>query len=349
MKMFQIAAAYLLLTGCCVAQSVISAKQCGTLSLPRERHGSFFFQGRLYVMGGKIRTEWSSNVQSAAVDKNGMLGTWRDETPLPDRRSYLNGAIQVVGNHVYVIGGNVSVEDSPGQLRKASHGLWTKIQRDGTLGAWAECPDFPGVIKAGVVTVSTAADDKHLLITGGSGDNGYLKDVFICDLAADGTPGPWRTLGALPVSLWYNGTALIGERIYVYGGLTTRDRSSVNFKVYSAAYDGATLSAWRTESKEMFSPLYSSVFCSTPRCLVAIGGRYANDYGTTAMWYAPLVNGQVQEWRMSKTDLQANVYIAGAVDRITGRCFISGGQYQTVPKENSPAHDAVSMLMLPGE
>lgn len=350
MKIPGIVFIYLLLACACLAQDVFSVKRCGTLSPPRERHGSFFYKERLYVMGGKTPTDWTNSVQSASVGANGMLGPWRHETPLPDRRNYLNGPVQVVGNHVYVIGGNVSdMPDPATKLHKASHSIWTTIQPDGTLAAWSKGPDFLNEIKGGLVCLSAIADENHILITGGTAAKGLIKDVFICDLAADGTPGAWRVLGPLPVPLYYNGTALIGGRIYLYGGLNKKERSSINALVYSAAYNGTTLSEWRQEPSDMPSPIYSSVFCSTPRCLLAIGGRYANDYGTKAIWYAPLVNGVVQKWQMVKTDLPANVYITGAVDIATGRCFVSGGQLQTVPKENAPAEDAVSAFVLPGQ
>ena len=350
MKLFGMVVIHALLLGSCIAQNLFSVKRCGTLSPPRERHGSFYFKGRLYVMGGKTPTEWTNTVQSAPVDENGMLGSWRNETPLPDRRNYLNGAVQVIGSQVYLIGGNISDGAEPSsKLSKAPHSLWTQIQTDGSLAPWRQGPDYHNETKPGIVCVSTLADDRHLFITGGSADNGYVKDIFLCDLSSDGTPSEWRKLGPLPVSLWYNGAALIGGRIYIYGGLKTRNRDSINPIVYSAAYDGTTLSEWRKEPKEMPSPLYSAVFCATATHLLAIGGRCANDYGTTAIWYAALLNGAVQEWQMVKTDLPANVYVTGAVDHATGRCFISGGQFQTTPKENAPPQDAVSAFVLPGQ
>jgi hypothetical protein len=340
---------HLVLATCCFGQEIFSVKRCGKLAVARERHGSFFYKDRLYVLGGRTPTEWTNSVQSAPVDEKGDVGSWRDEAALPDRRNYLNDAVQVVGSFVYVIGGNIS--DSPDPLTKlhrAKQCLWAAIQPDGSIGKWNKGPEFPAAMN-GVVCLSTIADDHHLLITGGSYEKALAKEVYICDLAADGAPGNWRVLGPLPSSLWYNGTALIGGRIYLYGGLTKRERSNVNPAVYSAAYNGASLSAWRKEPEEMPSPIYSSIFCSTLKCLLAIGGRYANDYGTTAIWYAPVVDGAVQKWQMVKSDMPANVYISGAVDYAANRCFITGGQFQTVPKENAPAHDEVCAFLLPGQ
>ena len=352
MKLLSGVVVYLLLLSTCFAQTVFSTKRCGALAVPRERHGSFFYKGRLYVMGGKTPAEWTNTVESAPVDANGALGAWRNETPLPDRRSYLNDTVQVVGNCVYLIGGNVSDKPDPQtkipMLHKATQAIWTKILPDGTLAPWNKGPGFPKEANA-LVCLATIADDRHLLITGGSHEKGLVTQAFICDLAADGSPGEWRVLGPLPAPLWYNGAALIGGRIYLYGGLNKKARSSINASVYSAAFDGNTLSEWRKEPNDMPSPVYSSVFCSTLNCLLAIGGRYANDYGTTAIWYATVVDGAVQKWQMVNSDLPANVYVTGAVDNRTGRCFISGGQFQTVPKDNAPAQDIVSAFVLPGQ
>lgn len=310
-----------------------SLKQCTKIPRSRRMHGCGVVGNRLYVIGGSvIRDGWTDTVLSSEIQTTAALGQWREEIPMPERRFYISNSVEVVNNRIYVIGGMIaSAGNTPeNQTSRAKDVLWTAVQPDGTLGRWQKSPPFPG---PALSNVATASDDKHLFVVGGvpSGKSEISSDLLVCDLTDDGSPTNWRVAAKLPVPLWYHGTGILEDRMFVWGGLTGSDSNSVNPGVFSAKVrpDG-TLDPW-SENPPMRMPIYASAFCAFNDYLICVGGRYDGGKPTTDIWYSRLVDQRAQAWQMLNTDLDANVFLSLGLDQSRGWIFVVGGQLKTEP------------------
>lgn len=301
---------------------------CTRLPIPRQMHGAAVVGARLYVMGGILNVGgWTPSVISAPIMQGGALGAWREEQPMPEMRSYISQSIEVVNDRIYVIGGGVAATTNTleAELSRANDVLWTRVNADGTLQEWKRSLPFDATP---VSCIATSSNDKHLFVLGGSAEQGILDQTWVCDLAADGAPTNWRKSSPLPSPLWFHGAAILEDRLYIWGGLTTRSKDDINPKVYSALVnDDGTLGMWREETP-MPAPTYSSAFCGFNDYLVGVGGRYKGAVFTSAIWYARIQDGKVGPWNVLNTNLETRVYHALGLDKLNGYVYVMGGQYK---------------------
>jgi len=259
--------------------------------------------------------------------QGGALGTWREETPLPDMRSYISQSVEVVHDRIYIIGGGLAATTNTleNQLGRANDVLWTRVNSDGTLEPWKRSQPFTNDPCA---CTATSSNDRHLFVLGGSANSGITDRTSVCDLDKDGAPVNWRPALPLPTPLWFHGAAVLEDRIYVWGGLTQRANTSINSKVYCAAVmEDGSLGAWREETP-MPAATYSSAFCGFNGYLVGVGGRYKGGIYTNAIWYARLQDGRVGQWTVLNTDLEARLYHALGLDKLHGYVYVMGGQFK---------------------
>ncbi|MCX7626260.1 MAG: thioredoxin family protein [Candidatus Sumerlaeaceae bacterium] len=301
---------------------------CTRLPIPRQMHGAAVVGARLYVIGGILNVGgWTPSVISAPIIQGGALGSWREERPMPEIRSYISQSIEVVNDRIYVIGGAVAATSNTleADLSRANDVLWTRVNADGSLQEWRRSQPFDATP---VSCIATSSNDKHLFVLGGSAQEGILDQTWVCDLSSDGSPTNWRKSSPLPSPLWFHGAAILEDRLFVWGGLTERSKDAINPKVYSALVnDDGTLGVWREETP-MPAPTYSSAFCGFNDYLVGVAGRYKGAIFTNAIWYARVQDGKVGPWNVLNTNLETRVYHALGLDKLHGYVYIMGGQYK---------------------
>lgn len=328
------------------APPVFSLLRCTKLPLLTQMHGCAVVGTRLYVIAGNTRPDgWLNFVRSAEIQKDGRLGDWRDERPLPEMRHYINQSVEVVNNRIYVIGG--AIADQPlaldNQTRRASNVLWTTVGADGTLSEWKASEPFTA---SPASCIATCSDEKRLYVVGGSSDSGISTEVTVGDLAADGSPANWRKGTPLPTPLWFHGSAIIDDTMYVWGGLTARSSESISAKTFSATVSAdGTVGAWREESPMPY-PTYSAAFCGFNDYLVAIGGRYKGAVFTNAIWYARIENKRVGQWQLLNTDLDTRVYHSLGLDKSRGFVYVTGGQYKSTTQALGNLLDTVQAFQI---
>lgn len=311
----------------------LTLPRCGRTPLPVHRHGAAILGRRLYVIGGGTPQGWTTAVSSGVIGDDGRISDWRNEIPLPEFRSYIGSAVTVVGNRLYVAGGNTcrrpNTDDK--ELRKTADVLWTEVGPDGMLKPWRRSIPFPG---PPLSCVAACSDGKSLILTGGSNDLDVANTVHVALLGEDGDPLGWESTRPLPTPLWFHGAAFQGGRIYVWGGLTRKDRSYVNSHAYSAPFaHGRIQGEWRHEAS-MPHPVYSAGFIGAGGHLLCLGGRYANSYPTNILWYCRLTDdGHAPAWQMIKTDLESWVNHAAAFDPRSGSVYVTGGNLQVAPTD----------------
>ncbi|MGI8905314.1 MAG: Kelch repeat-containing protein [Candidatus Sumerlaeaceae bacterium] len=308
---------------------VFSLAKSGKLPVPTMMHGTAVVGSRVYIFGGNFEQApgsgggWINDVYSAPVQGQGTLGEWRKEEPLPERRAYIGNAVQVINNHIYIVGGSVfQAQNSADNGVQSQDVLWTTVGADGKLSTWQKSQPFPG---QSVSNTSTCATDKNLFMLGGHNDQIVSDAVLVCDVGEDGAPVNWRQAAKLPTPLWFHGSAILEDRVYVWGGLPTQESKIVSGKVYSAPVGAnATIGAWQEEAPLPY-PIYSSAFTGFNDYLIGVSGRYVGGLPTNAIWFARLQNKKVTAWQFLNTDLQARLYCALGLDRTKGWVFITGG------------------------
>ena len=320
----------LLLASACVggAQTApprFSMPRVGELPTPTQMHGAAVVGSRLYCIGGNTAQGWMPTVRSAEIGSAGRLGSWRDETPLPESRCYIMNSVEVINDRIYVIAGGMSPigAKSESEMVLTKDILWTSVDSQGRLAPWKRTEAFPGTP---VANVSTAASENCIYVTGGNDNTNISTSIFLTAVGPDGSPGPWRDAGKLPVSLWFHGAAIQDKRLYVWGGLTQQANTSINRQVFSADVkaDG-NIGTWREEAA-MPQPVYSSAFCGFNDYMLCLGGRYSGGTPTTTLWYTRLENGRIHQWRQLDTDLETRLYHAAGLDAVHGTLFSVGGR-----------------------
>jgi hypothetical protein len=121
--------------------------------------------------------------------------------------------------------------------------------------------------------------------------------------------------------------------MYIWGGLTSRDKESMTTNVWSAELSpGPTLGQWRQE-KPLPAALNASAFCGFNDYLVCVSGRRPGGKVSTDIIYGYVKDGLVQYWQTIPTNLEAQVYVPLGLDKTRGWIFINGGQHR-ITEEN---------------
>ena len=305
--------------------------------MARQMHGSVIAGNRIYVINGNTPNGWSDEVLSAEILNDGNLGEWRQEGRTPDRRCYIAHGTIVVRDHIYVIGGtttnvNNTVHDAMPTTNTISY---TMIKADGTLGDWKVSEPFA---PAGRSNVAASVSGDYIYMTGGKGRGTVESDVIRGRINDKGEPVEWTNIGALPTPLWFHGSTIIDNRLYVWGGLTTQGTNTPNSEVFVADINpDHTLSDWR-KSTSMPKAVYSSAFFGFNDLLLSVGGRYVNGVPTNDIWYSTVKDKVVQPWIQLTTDLDTRIYHSFALDESRGNVFIIGGRFRANSNPSDIGH-----------
>lgn len=333
MRCLSVVGALLML--CCAAfaqQSPFRLYKSGVLPAAMGRHGSCVIGQRLYVIGGEDNIELRQKTFSAEILSSGNLGPWRNEQQLPEKRAGLQNALTVVGNRIYIVGG-VGANNSPGMSRLDSV-IWTEVRPDGTLTAWQNAGPCPSKRRAGYVVCS---DENYLYVLGGKGPQPVVQ-IMSTAANPDGSLPQWREAGNLPIPLADHGAAIMGDRLYVWGGITVGEPRR-NARVFSAAASAGAVSQWREETG-LPTDAYETVCIGYNDYLLAIGGRDSTKQPSQTIWQARLDQTQVNTWHRVQTDLAGQLMMSAAIDRGRGWVFVSGGKTPPGNNDSAPQNKA---------
>lgn len=164
-------------------------------SIPEGRfHISGAASGRWMYVSGGLRlhsdgtTEARPEVFGAQLDNDGALGAWQSMTALPEPISH--HASFVHDGYLFIAGG---LGGDPFYNRAVARrsAYRTRINPDGTLGAWEPLNQLPDWVS----THSATVHHDHVYLFGGVVDNGDNSDQILrAQLQSDGTLGAWETL-----------------------------------------------------------------------------------------------------------------------------------------------------------
>lgn len=306
-----------------------SPLRCTKLPAAMQMQGSAVIGNRLYTFGGASNQGgWLNDVISAEIRSDGTLGTWRNETPMPERRHYIGQSVEVVNDRIYIIAGTIAPtkDATEGQTRSTNDVLWTKVRPDGTLEEWRKSEPFPGTTRS---QLATCSNDQHLYVLAGRAPaKTTTDDILVCDFDAQGAPVNWRAAGKTPTTLWFHAAAVLDNKLFVWGGLQTTENTSLNQRVFSTELrpDG-TIGTWG-EDTPMPVPSYSGTACGFNDHLITVAGRYNGGNPHNDIWFTKLKNGKIEKWQSLATDLDTRVYHSLGLDKSRGWIYIVGGRYR---------------------
>jgi hypothetical protein len=213
----------------------LDAWQTGTpLPAPQADMGYAIHGDHVYIIGDSASlTDQGKTVRWATLASAGGVGDWKDGPSLPEAR-HQHAAVATNG-YLYVLGGH-------GDGIKTLGVFISRLGDDGTPAAWETTTPLPKVL----IQTSMVAHRGRLYVTGGwdEGTNGY-KDVYVSVIGADGKLGPWTPSTPLPGLLFYHGSAIAKDRLWVVGGNSYGASKGIFW--HAGIQQDGSLAPWKTE------------------------------------------------------------------------------------------------------
>ncbi len=316
----------------------------------RSSQGSVAYNGYLYVLGGQTSGGTRlSDVQYAAIDGNGNVGTWQPTSSFTNARANLQAV--AYNGYMYILGGTSSgtsvlyndVQYAPicdGDLNTG--GCSAGAGNKGKLGTWrytynsASSGSFVNGFTSARYSHNVQIYNGYLYVMGGCTDtNSGLKtcqtigsDVQYAAVNANGTVGTWTSAntGAAFTARYGFAAVTYNGYIYVMGGCTAVDglgncSTLTNATQYAAINSTGTLGAWATSATTFTTARYQfSATVYNGYIYISGGNATYND-----VQYAPInANGTLGTW-LSTTTFNTGGRFDHVMTQYSGYLYITGG------------------------
>ncbi|GAB4319712.1 MAG: hypothetical protein Kow0059_13840 [Candidatus Sumerlaeia bacterium] len=296
--------------------------QTTPMTAGRQMYGAAVLGDFIYLIGGNNANEgYTLSVEMARISPSGQLGPWQQTTPLPQPRSYIANTTIALNDIVYVAAGY------DGQaLVNMNTILWSRPRSDGHLEPWRTSPPFPGEGLSCSVALATPG---FIHILGGfTQSDEPTRQVWSARVAPDGQVLDWVPGPPLPVPLWFHCGGVAAGRVWLWGGLLTKDNTSVNTAVYTAPIlSSGQLAPWQVATTSALPQgFYSASSAVTGSYLLSFCPRYSGGLESNDVWYALASPQGLSLWQKLSTDLPSKLYIAVANDYRRGFVYIPGGR-----------------------
>ena len=258
------------------AQNLVGNRYNGTAGV---------YNGYVYLVGD----EGSLIPSYAKLNADGTTGAWTNSgNSLPERRASASGT--VANGYYYLVGGqNATV--------KVNTVLYSKLNADGTMGAWQSAANtLPQALSGG----ATVAANGYLYHIGGTNGVG-VNNVYYARLNADGSVGTWTNSANTLPALRASGSAVVsGGYVYYVGG------SGSNTVYYAALNSDGSTGAWQTNANTLPAVRNGQQALVAFAGTLYLSGGLDASTGTTTTYYATLNgNGSTNAWATSAFSLPA--------------------------------------------
>jgi hypothetical protein len=270
-------------TSAAISHSVLHWKRQGTFPISGFQFDPVESKGHLYVVGG-----WNgkalSETRVAPVNEDGSLGPWRATSRLPEADQ---------GPGVVVCGNSIVVSLENGNLDRA------EIKEAGELGAWAR---QPAAVPWHGGRLSLRYYQAHLYLFGGFHYR-LFENVLFAPIQADGAIGTWRQTSSMPNPQQHHVVHFYADRVYLIGGITSRDE--ILKSAYSApVMSDGTIGSWRREC-DLPKPLWCHNSVQLGDHIIVFGGSTGYKAGTSDEILCGLIrseDGAISRWvRIGRT------------------------------------------------
>jgi hypothetical protein len=267
-----------------------------SMTTPRRALAAVVANGYIYALGGDGGFQ---TVERAAINPDGSLGPWQLMTSMTIGRYYL-AAVQY-NDYIYLLGG---IERTGGGDQGALDSVErAAINPDGSLGPWQAMSSM----NVPRQMLATVAVNGYIYALGGfNGNSGVLDSVERVTINADGTLGPWQTLGPMTTNREVLAAAVAGGYIYALGGVQKLEPGSDLSSVERAAlHADGSLGPWQTAT--------SMTMPRVEHAAVTMGGYFY----TLGGWNGFSVQSSVERARINPPSLISASPAAIPASRLT--------------------------------
>jgi N-acetylneuraminic acid mutarotase len=223
----------------------------------------FFIQA-----GGHMRAAAGTIKATAALLLLPLFAAAQFEPTTPLPQALMSHTAEILGGRVYVAGGFSDQGSITGSGYINNVYYCASMNPDGTLGSWQAASAMPEILGLGMH--ASVSHNGRLYVLGGSNFAGQRNVVYFAAPAADGTLSGWQQTVPLPLRVYAHSAAVVGNRIYVAGGIA-RGTGTTQL-VYSAGINAdGTLDAWRYETP-LPAPLFGHRSFTRAGKLFVLGG-----------------------------------------------------------------------------
>ncbi len=304
-------------------------KVTGQISEARQMYGSVVLGDYLYLIGGNsLAKGFTNEVNKALIKPDGSLDKWENTTPLISPRAYISNLTIALNDIVYIAGGFSSKPDGSNQS-KPNNLIWTRPKTDGHLEPWRESITYPGEGISCSTLISTPGYLNIIAGYAGYGNNEHpVNNVWSAKISKDGDVLGWEKSPPLPTPLWFHCAGVVGGRVWVWGGLTTKEKSSINKKIFVAPIlSSGKIGIWEVLTNELPTPFYNAACNVSGNFLLSFCPRYSDLDTSNDIWYTQVsVQAGLMPWKKINTDILTKKYIGVATDYRRNIIYLPGGR-----------------------
>ncbi len=247
--------------------------------------GALAYNGYMYVLGGYDGSTNYNDVQYAAINSNGTLGTWVATTSFTTGRR--SPAVAAYNGYMYVLGG----QNGTNYYNDVQYAA---VNANGTIGSWNTTASFT----TNRYSPAVAAYNGYLYIMGGyNATNGLLSDTQYAAINSDGTLGTWATTTSLTSTRDSFGAAAYNGFIYVFGGYTGSYTTVVQ---YAPINTNGTIGTWVTTSS-FTTGRYGLAAAAYNGYVYVTGGTNDTNYYNDVQYAKIDPAGQTRAWTTDST------------------------------------------------
>ncbi len=299
-----------------------------------QNHGAAVAGDYLYVIGGQATQTYSGSTQNesgttrvvykAPIRPDGQIGQWTPDRPIPQIRGYIANSTVVLNDVIYVVGGTDGMEDIGKQGRKYKTVLVSRPGQGGALEPWRESRPFPG---PGLSVFTALATPGFIHVIGGNTqDYTVSKKVLTGVVGGDSMIQSWETGPDLPFPLWFHHSATVGGRVYVWGGLPTKESTPTSIYVLSSPIlASGRLGRWEREAGTLPVGIYRGANAVAGPYLMTFCPSYEGGKISSDIVYTSLTSRGLEPWQRMQFNLPMKVYTTCAPDYRRGIIYVPGG------------------------
>lgn len=290
---------------------------------------------------GPLGLSYKAGLPTGSDESASATKAWIQTTSLPEPLETQAAAVN--NGFLYVIGG-LSNGIATGNV------LYTKINPDGTLGAFQETTPLPYTLYRYLCGV---VNNNFIYAIGGIADGSTTSSVLFAPILGDGTVGQWTYTTSLPEPLQLHGTIASNGYLYVTGGSTAPIAESgdeTKAVVYAPFDPDGTLGAFSSTTN---LPLADYKACPVVDrgAIVHLGGEVPQ--AISSVWYASSSqDGSLGAWNngtsLPYTDsATAIVNSNGSIVMMGGDTTGMGGDTAGVVAGNITGQGTIHWQLLP--
>jgi N-acetylneuraminic acid mutarotase len=208
----------------------------GTLPQAMSNMGYVATKGRFYLIGGRSGYDNFSSVYSAPINADGTLGSFREETPLPDER--YNSVCFVIKDKLYVVGGFNIIDGS--DIYQSNSVYQATIKDDGTLSNWKILPNFP--IKLSHGTPLLIKDRVYIIQA--YNDSTHGSKICYITYDSNGDIDKWIYISDMPDNIHNSAIAYTDDYVFSIGGYDISNGRYMNTVYRAPILDNGYLGEW---------------------------------------------------------------------------------------------------------